>query len=71
MAIRNQLEYQITKAEVRNFEQALERLEGRRPLQLQPRLVQAEREALQSQLKSLRMQMREYDRLRHESQRKK
>lgn len=70
MAIRNQLEYRITKAEVRNFEQALERLEGRRPSQLQPRLVQAEREALQSQLKSLRMQMREYDRLRRGSQRK-
>lgn len=70
MAIRSQLEYRITKGELRNFEQALERLEERRASPPHTRLVQAEREALQSQLRSLRMLIREYDRLRPGSRRK-
>jgi hemerythrin superfamily protein len=61
--IRNQREYRITKAEVRKFEQTLiqfDKLPGSKKV-MHPRLVQAEKEAMQSQLASLREQIEDYE----------
>ena len=61
--IRNHREYRITKAEVRKFEETLMRfakLPGSKKV-LHPRLVQAEKEAMQSQLASLREQIEDYE----------
>jgi len=61
--IRNQREYKITKAEVRKFEQTLmqlAKLSGSKKVR-HPSLVQAEKEAMQSQLASLREQIEDYE----------
>lgn len=61
--IRNQREYRITKAEVRRFKQTLmqfPKLSGSKRI-MHPRLVQAEKEAMQSQLASLRKQIEDYE----------
>lgn len=61
--IRNQREYRITKAEIRKFEQTLmqpAKLPGSKEV-MHPRLVQAEKEAMQSQLASLREQIEDYE----------
>lgn len=61
--IRNQREYRITKAEVRKFEQTLmqvAKLPGSKTV-MHPRLALAEKEAMQSQLASLRKQIEDYE----------
>ena len=61
--ITNERQYRITKAEAERFEQALARDEEP-DAQLHPRLRQAMREGLESQLQELREQLAEYERLR-------
>ena len=61
--IRNQREYRITKAEVRRFEQTLIQF-AKRPGSkrvMHRRLVQAEKESMQSQLASLRKKIEDYE----------
>jgi hypothetical protein len=55
--------YRITKAEVRKFEHTLTRFANlpRSKKVMHPSLVQAEKEALQSQLASLREQIEDYE----------
>ncbi|MFY9610513.1 MAG: hypothetical protein WAU45_18125 [Blastocatellia bacterium] len=70
--IRNQREYRITKAEVRKFEQTLIRfakLPGSKK-GMHPRLVQAEKESMQSQLASLRKQIEDYEESRRDAGKK-
>lgn len=70
--IRNQREYRITKAEVRKFEQTLmqvAKLPGSKKV-MHPRLAQAEKEAMQSQLASLRKQIEEYEQSRRDDAKK-
>jgi ribosome-binding protein aMBF1 (putative translation factor) len=64
--IRNEREYRITKAQAKKFEQALAQLAKERRMKsgLHPRLAQAEKDAVRSQLESLRKQIRGYERLR-------
>ena len=63
--ITNERQYRITKAEAEKFKQALARMEseptGRSDIH--PRLVQAEREGLESQLQDLRTELEEYEAL--------
>jgi hypothetical protein len=58
--IANRREYQITLEEAARFEEALAHVEEENP-ELSPRLRQAMRESLQSQLDELRAQLAEYD----------
>jgi ribosome-binding protein aMBF1 (putative translation factor) len=64
--IKNEREYRITKAQARRFVEALTQLSVRSRSQkgVHPRLVKAEREAIESQLQSLSKELSEYDRLR-------
>lgn len=63
--IRNQRQYKITKAQAAKFEQALKQFDERpaKVAGVHPRLVQAQREAIGSQLESLRAELKEYERL--------
>ena len=63
--ISNERQYKISKAEARRFKRALAELEARRvaPVGVHPRLVQAERDALQSQLDELKDDIAEYETL--------
>jgi ribosome-binding protein aMBF1 (putative translation factor) len=63
--IRNQRQYKITKAQVAKFEQVLQTFDERPPksASVHPRLVQAQREAMASQLESLQAELKEYERL--------
>lgn len=63
--IRNAREYRITKAQAKKFQNALSTFEEERPPKnLHPRLVRAQKDAMQSQLESLRKEIRDYERLR-------
>jgi transcriptional regulator with XRE-family HTH domain len=64
--ISNERQYRITKAEAERFRRTLAELEmdGRHQEGVHPRLVQAQREALQSQLDDLLQEIREYEELR-------
>ncbi len=65
--ITNERQYRITAAEVARFKKALEQRfadpPGRPPVH--PRLIQAEREALESQLQDLQQELEEYEALKH------
>ncbi|MBI1777196.1 MAG: helix-turn-helix transcriptional regulator [Proteobacteria bacterium] len=63
--ITNERQYKITRAEADNFRRALADLaaEGGAREGVHPRLIQAEREALESQLEDLRAELSEYERL--------
>jgi DNA-binding XRE family transcriptional regulator len=64
--IKNGREYRITKAQAKKFEQALGQLPKERLIEkgVHPRLAKAQKDAMQSQLQSLRKQINEYERLR-------
>lgn len=63
--IKNEREYRITKAQAKKFQSALSMFEEERPARnLHPRLVRAQKDAMQSQLESLRKEIRDYDKLR-------
>jgi ribosome-binding protein aMBF1 (putative translation factor) len=62
--IKNEKQYRITKAQVRRFEDALADLAGQpRPLNISPRLWEAQRQAARSQLEELQAQVEAYERL--------
>jgi len=68
--IKNEKQYRITKAQIRRFEEALEQLAGQgRPLHIEPRLWQAQRDAAKSQLQDLRQEVAAFERL-HEGKEK-
>lgn len=62
--IENAQQYRITKAEAERFEQALAQADEQGH-DLDPRIKQAMREALESELQILKRQMEQYDRLRY------
>jgi transcriptional regulator with XRE-family HTH domain len=63
--IKNEREYRITKTQSEKFERALAQLSAvGGDARLHPRLQQAEREAVQSQLEELQEQMADYEALR-------
>lgn len=61
--ITNERQYRITKAEARRFEEALAQA-GKETVQIHPRIRQAMREGLESQLQELREEIAEYEALR-------
>lgn len=63
--ITNERQYRITKRKERSFRQAIERFDaqGSGANDVHPRIRQAEREAMESQLEDLRAELAEYDRL--------
>ncbi len=61
--ITNERQYRITKAEAKRFEEALAQPE-KESLRIHPRIQQAMREGLESQLEELRDQIAEYEALR-------
>lgn len=63
--ITNERQYRITKAEAERFEEALAHADDR-DVDLHPRLKQAMREGLESQLEDLRRQLAHYQELRSE-----
>ena len=64
--IKNERQYRITKAQAEEFARTLKQFDNRPSahLRVNPRLIKAQQEALQSQLDSLRAELREYERLR-------
>lgn len=64
--IRNEREYRITKAQATKFEHALAQLPKESLIRkgVHPRLAKAQKDALRSQLESLRKQLNDYERLR-------
>lgn len=64
--ITNERQYRITKSEIRNFEKAISSFEAESVARsdVHPRLLQAEREALESQLQDLLDEVLEYEKLR-------
>jgi ribosome-binding protein aMBF1 (putative translation factor) len=64
--IRNDREYRITKAQAKKFQQALAQLSSGLSIHkgIHPRLAKAQKDAMRSQLQSLRQQINEYERLR-------
>ena len=63
--ITNERQYRITAAEVHRFQKTLERMQTSdvRHVNVHPRLVQAERDGLESQLQELRQELGEYEAL--------
>lgn len=63
--ITNERQYRITRNMAKRFERALEGFDADSPKRadMHPRLVQAEREAITSQLASLREELEEYSQL--------
>ncbi|MDO8673148.1 MAG: helix-turn-helix transcriptional regulator [Dehalococcoidia bacterium] len=62
--ITTERQYRITKAEARRFEEALLSATGTESLRIEPRIHQAMREGMESQLQELREQIGEYEALR-------
>lgn len=63
--IKNEREYRITKAQAKKFHDALNEFEEERPgKDLHPRLMRAQKDAMQSQLETLRREIRDYEQLR-------
>jgi ribosome-binding protein aMBF1 (putative translation factor) len=64
--IRNAREYRITKSQAEKFERALEEFDSRPSAHpnVHPRLIEAQRDAMASQLETLRREIKEYERLR-------
>lgn len=64
--IANEREYRITKAAAKKFKEALKKFDERSEAHRRshPRLIQAEKEGIASQLATLRRELREYERLR-------
>jgi ribosome-binding protein aMBF1 (putative translation factor) len=65
--IRNARQYRITKAQLAKLDQALAQVTGSHeepPASIHPRLRQAERDALKSQIEDLRVELAAYDTLR-------
>ena len=67
--ITSERQYRITKRKERRFREAIERFDaqGSEPSDVHPRIRQAEREAMESQLDSLRTELAEYRRLKKAS----
>ena len=63
--ITNERQYRITRNKVKSFERALAEFDANaaQRAEVHPRLVQAEREAMEAQLASLREELEEYERL--------
>jgi HTH-type transcriptional regulator / antitoxin HipB len=61
--IQNELEYKITKSELAKFEEALTQLEVNQP-DSETWMIDLQRNAMQSQLEELRVQVIEYEQLR-------
>jgi ribosome-binding protein aMBF1 (putative translation factor) len=63
--IRNEKQYRITKAEAKKFEEAIESFDERPEAHpgVAPRLIQAMKEAMASELEILQEQIKEYERL--------
>lgn len=63
--ITNERQYKITKAEVKNFEQALASFSADSEVRagIHPRLIQAERDALESQILDMKDELRQYEQL--------
>ena len=63
--ITNERQYRITRKRANGFQRALEEFEAdaSQRADVHPRLVQAEREAMESQLESLRGELEEYEHL--------
>jgi ribosome-binding protein aMBF1 (putative translation factor) len=62
--IKNEKQYRITKAQVRRFRDALTELAGQeRPSNITPRLWEAQRQAAESQVQELSLQVEAYERL--------
>jgi ribosome-binding protein aMBF1 (putative translation factor) len=59
----NEREYQVTKAALRRFEEALAHVDDRAP-ERHPRLQRALRESMESQIEDLRAQVSEYEAIR-------
>ena len=61
--ITNERQYRITKRKERSFRQAIERFDAQasEPSGVHPRIRQAEREAMESQLDDLQAELAEYD----------
>lgn len=68
--IKNEKQYRITKASIKDFEQTLagfkkdSALPGASNKKLHPALVKAQRDGMESQLRSLRREVKEYEDLR-------
>jgi ribosome-binding protein aMBF1 (putative translation factor) len=62
--IKNERQYRITKREAERFEQTLERFSAERHKGIHPKLVKAQRAAIESQIASLRAEISEYETLR-------
>jgi transcriptional regulator with XRE-family HTH domain/Zn-dependent peptidase ImmA (M78 family) len=63
--ITNERQYKITRSEADRFRKAISQLTSRQvtPTDVHPRLLQAEREAMESQLADLQAELAEYERL--------
>ena len=61
--IKNERQYRIAKAQAAKFEEALKSfvIESRKDHTTHPRLIKAQKDAMQSQLKSLRTELAEYE----------
>ena len=62
--ITDERQYRITQAQVQRFQQALDEFDERLRPDVDTRLVIAERDALESQLASLRAELQDYESLR-------
>lgn len=58
--IKNERQYRITKAQVAKFEESL-KAESRKDRTTHPRLIKAQKDAMQSQIESLRRELAEYE----------
>lgn len=68
--IKNERQYRITRKEAEKFEQSLERFSREKHKSIHPKLVKAQREAIESQLASLRVEIKEYEALRRRKRKK-
>lgn len=60
--IENAMQYKITKSMVKQFEDSLKKLEGQTAASVvHPRALELEKEALRSQLDSLRGEIKDYE----------